>query len=325
MVLVLVAGFVFMCCRKRRNRRLRLGDEHHRTRGRIASKDYPISPLSFRCQAQPAPYESAIFKNSAEVVVVDESSRTMTASSPIIGFTHTASPKALEAEAFEKPNYGGWQPQIPKSRVLLASRPAAANRPLHPTLDSITTTTAPAAVPAVPGSVHHAWSPHITRFSPIEDNSAMSPQSATSTTALLPLKPYNPAEWGGATPTMPTPTSGATASPLIGRTWDDMIPRKSSLPPSQQQQQQQQQTPRPQQKREPWGELPPRPSAATGGASPARETTSATLSKASLAVITATRAPQKHRGRGGRGGSSNGASPVETSTINIVFAGPPKR
>ncbi|KAH7033508.1 uncharacterized protein B0I36DRAFT_430716 [Microdochium trichocladiopsis] len=309
-VLLLLAGIIFVCCRRRRNKRLRLGDGDRQDR--MTSQEYPISPLSFHCQAHPSGFEPTTLKGSARATVEESKVHP----GPI---DFTASPKMLEASAYEKPNYGGWQPQLPKSRM------ESKNDRSPTSLNSIQTTN---PTPTIPGNVHYAWSPHITRFSPVED--LISPQSTTSTTsttALLPLKPYNPAEWGSpvvsiaegvgaATPTIPTPTSAATASPLLGRSWGD-IPRKSSLPIQVLRQQPQQE------KKEPWGELPPRPSP-----TPRKNTT--TLETVTLAVAggrtartaTAAMPPPK---RGSSRARNSGTSPVEASQITIAFAGPPKR
>jgi len=337
-VLLLIAGTIFVCCRRRHNRRVRLGDRDRP--GRIPSHEYPISPLSFRCQATTSPYEPTPFGHSAAVTVEDFKS----GNGPI---DFAASPKMVEASAYEKPNFGGWQPQLPKSRQGVDDKN---NRPFV-SLNSLQTTN-PVAAPSKPDNVHYAWSPQITRFSPVEDMT--SPQSTTSTrstTALLPLKPYNPSEWSGspivsngggftaATPTIPTPTSGATASPLIGRAWDDAPPRKASLPiqgsatrqltqtPSQQQRQESTKT-------ETWGELPPRPNASprmnsSNNQSNVKNTNVATpisVARSGAAAAVAIPPPKRRSSRArNQQRYAGGVSPVEDSSIKTVFPGPPRR
>lgn len=336
-VLILVAGAIFVCCRRRRNRRVRLGDSDQP--GRIPSHEYPISPLSFRCQATISPYESTPFGHSAAVTVEDFKNGL----GPI---DFAASPKMVEASAYEKPNFGGWQPQLPKSRQ------GVDDKSDHPfaSLNSLQTTN-PIAIPSKPDNVHYAWSPQITRFSPVED--MISPQSTTSTrstTALLPLKPYNPSEWSGspvvsngggftaATPTIPTPTSGATASPLIGRAWGDAPPRKASLPINGSAARQLTQTPSHQQrpeatKTETWGELPPRPNASprtnsSNNQSDVKNTNLATpisVARSGIAAAVAIPPPKRRSSRAqSQQRYAGGVSPVDSS-IKTVFPGPPRR
>ncbi|KAI1415373.1 hypothetical protein F5Y13DRAFT_157256 [Hypoxylon sp. FL1857] len=255
-IVLAVAGFLFVHIRKRRNRRLLLGDIKASTAGQKKSRHRPASSLSFRCQTHLTPRSPAFFPNPSDSTIEEEK--------PYVGpfsalGSHPISP--------ESPRQSGWRVQN--------SRSGSKALPLH----NIAT-----AIPTIPGNVHYSTSPKAAFFSPTDEPASTT--STKSTAQLLPLRQYNPAEYGisspqiGASPegTFSSPTSGTTTSPLLSRAWEQKIPT--------------------------W-DLPPRSSS-----KPA-------------AVGTWERVAAGVAGKNRR--TSNTGSPVETKQINFNFPPPPAR
>ncbi|KAI0434753.1 hypothetical protein F5Y09DRAFT_216951 [Xylaria sp. FL1042] len=255
-VVLAIAGLSFVCYRKRRNRRLRLEG------GRRAT-----SPLSFRCQAQ-TPRSPFFFQNQSNPQSEEEKG----CSDPRLALgSHRVNTESPVSKVSSAP----WQSQ---STISSFSRPRSAQR----TLQNISTT-----APAVPDSVHYSTSPKASRFSPHEET-PVSTTSTRSTAHLLPLRAYNPAEYGVSSPhlgssidgSFTSPTSGSTTSPLLSRLWEKQNPDSMS----------------------PIWEM------------PQRETVVSTRPK-TLERIRVPSSPSKKRVSSG--------SPVESTQINMIFPGPP--
>ncbi|KAK5631150.1 hypothetical protein RRF57_006865 [Xylaria bambusicola] len=205
-VVLLIAGLFFICYRKRRNRRLLLeGGERSSSR---RSHRRTASPLSFRCQAR-TPRSPVFFPNQSHIQIKEEEKY---CSNPSLALgSHRVTPKKAPSRAPQ----AHWRPQV---TAPVQSRPRAALQSLH----NIST-----AAPTVPDNVHYSTSPKAARFSPHEE-APLSTTSTGSTANLLPLRAYNPAEYGVSSPhtgssidgSYTSPTSGSTASPLISRLWE---------------------------------------------------------------------------------------------------------
>ncbi|KAI1799953.1 hypothetical protein F4811DRAFT_60448 [Daldinia bambusicola] len=218
-VLVLaIAGFLFIRCRRRRNRRLLLGDIKASVMAQKRNRHRTASTLSFRCQAHLTPRSPAFFSNPTEGTIEEEK-------------PYTGPYSALTSH----PTYPEAPKQARDNNIGLGSFSRADGKviPLH----NITT-----AIPAIPSNVHYSISPKAAFFSPTDEPASTT--STKSTSQLLPLRQYNPAEYTDNSPQMGTnpytvfnsPTSGSTASPLISRAWErgtptwDAPPRSSSRP-----------------------------------------------------------------------------------------------
>lgn len=301
-IVLIIAGILFVCCRKRRNRRLRLEGNRSSALGPELGRDCPASPLSFRCQTHVTPRSPEFHRSITEP--------TLDAEKVYPGPYASFRPYSVSPVSPPLSPGSMWPIQNPvsdnKSSYLDRDN---TDRALH----NITTTI---AAPTFPGNVHYAVSPKSAGapFSPDDDIAPPSTVSARSTTQLLmpQLKPYNPAEYaaGGSssyshhqqqavvsTPesTYASPTSGSTASPLLSRAWDQRTTPAWDVP-SQQQQQQQQHNQR-------------------GG--PGRPNLAGAFGKATLVVA------GKGRRISGNGNGNGSSSPIETSQINTVFAAPP--
>ncbi|KAI0966627.1 hypothetical protein F4678DRAFT_475744 [Xylaria arbuscula] len=264
-----IAAFGFVCYRKRRNRRLRLeGGGVSRSR---RNRRRPSSPLSFRCQAA-TPRSPFFFSGQSN----SQSEEEKGFSDPHAALgSHRITPESSISKASSTP----WQSQ---STISSVSGPKSAIR----SLQNISTT-----APAVPDIVHYSTSPKASRFSPHEET-PVSTTSTRSTAQLLPLRAYNPAEYGVSSPHLgspadgsyTSPTSGSTASPLLSRLWEKHNPDSMS----------------------PIWEM------------PQRETPVSTRPKAAGALerIRVPSSPGKKR-------VSNNGSPVESTQINMSFPGPP--
>ncbi|KAI0002305.1 hypothetical protein F4779DRAFT_135315 [Xylariaceae sp. FL0662B] len=213
-IFLAIAGFIFVRCRKRRNRRLRLESANSTTRPK-RSHHRPASSLSFRCQAHLSPRSPAFFPNPSDTTVEEE--KPFSQPYPALG----SHPIFLDSPMSRQPMWRAQNP-IPGSKEDIKS--------LH--LHNIAI-----AIPTIPGNVHHSTSPKAARFSPIDDLTTPASTTSTKSTAqLLPFRPYNPAEYGVAPPqaggnpihpdgsTFTSPTSGSTASPLLSRAWDQRTP-----------------------------------------------------------------------------------------------------
>lgn len=263
-ILLAIAGFIFVRCRARRNRSVRLGGSPNANTPK-RSKHRPASSLSFRCQTHLSPRSPAFFSGPTETTIHEE--KTFTTPQPTFTTGHT-SPE-LSASHFSS-----WKPK-PGFKSERGTRGNGPSLPLY----SIST-----AAPAIPAGVYHSTSPKSRTFSPTDDmTTPASTTSTKSTSHLLPLKPYNPAEYGMSVPQMGTvpeatygsPTSASTSSPLISRAWDQKIPT--------------------------WDKpLPPR-----GTSRPA------------INVVNVLGKSKEKRV------SSNTGSPVETKEISVKFPGPP--
>ncbi|KAI3334990.1 hypothetical protein F4824DRAFT_175517 [Ustulina deusta] len=268
-VFLAIAGLSFVCYRKRRNRRLRLeGGERSNSR---RSHRRTTSPLSFRCQAR-TPRSPDFFPNQSNSQIEEEKG----CSNPHLALgSHRVTPESPVSRASQTP----WQPQ---STIPSFSRPRSALQ----SLQNISTT-----APTVPDNVHYSISPKASRFSPHEET-PVSTTSNRSTAHLLPLRAYNPAEYGVSSPHLgssidgsyTSPTSGSTASPLLSRLWEKQ--NQDSMAPI-------------------W-EM------------PQRETIVSTRPKGAGALerIRVPSSPGKKR-------VSNSGSPVESTQINMSFPGPP--
>ncbi|KAI1640552.1 hypothetical protein F4809DRAFT_395433 [Biscogniauxia mediterranea] len=275
-VVLAIGGFWFVCYRKRRNRRLRLGGDLPGKRGRHR----PTSPLSFRCQTHLSPRSPAFFHNSSDSAIEEEKAHTV--SYPAWGFQTTVT--AQGRQTFRSFSSHGDGSPLP--------------------LQAITTT----ATPAIPGTVHYSTSPKAARFSPVdvEDSTPVSTTSTKSTAQLLPLRSYNPAEYGFTTSAHPdgggysaytSLISGSTASPLLSRAWEQQHQQQSRTAAA-----------------APTWDMPPRSSS--------RPSTKATGALERATSIVAGTAGGKGRRESGGGGTG---SPVESRQINMVFPGPPTR
>jgi hypothetical protein len=213
-IILAVAGFFFVRHRKQRNRRMRL-EGSPRLNGPKRSHHRPASSLSFRCQAHLSPRSPAFFPSASAPVIHEEKSYSDHNTALGLGAVSLESPVSKPAI---------WPPKTGFKSERSVRGTGNFNVPLH----NIATTG-----PTVPSEVYYSTSPRAKGFSPIDE--LVTPASTTSTKStsqLLPVKPYNPAEYGvtipqmGAGPeaTYTSPISGSTASPLISRTWDQKIP-----------------------------------------------------------------------------------------------------
>ncbi|KAI1367476.1 hypothetical protein F5Y08DRAFT_67771 [Xylaria arbuscula] len=214
-VVLLAAGLFFVCFRKRRNRRLILeGGERSSSRH---SHHRATSPLSFRCQAR-TPRSPDFFPNQLHSRVIDDDEKYCSNPHLALG-SHRVTSDATTTGA---PS-AHWQPQKTAPPY---SRPRAALQ----SLQNIST-----APPTVPDNVHCSTSPKAARFSPHEET-PISTTSTRSTSNLLPLRAYNPAEYGVSSPhigssidgSFSSPTSGSTTSPLMSRLWEKQNPDSMS-------------------------------------------------------------------------------------------------
>ncbi|KAI1505628.1 hypothetical protein F5X99DRAFT_428747 [Biscogniauxia marginata] len=294
-IILAVAGFWFVCHRKRRNRRLVLGGNPSGKRGRRR----PTSPLSFRCQTHLSPRSPAFFHNSSDSATDEEKVSSLALGShPISSSAAWGSQTTITARG--KPSFRSF-----------SGHESASHLPLQ----SITTS----ATPAVPGTVHYSTSPKAARFSPVDVDEAtpVSTTSTKSTAQLLPLRSYNPAEYGlvgsnmssatapaadggGPYSAYASPTSGSTASPLLSRAWEQHQQQSRATAPA-------------------W-DMPPRRSSRpsitatkVGGA----------LERAAGVVVAGTGGRGGRFSVGGGSGGGNTGSPVESRQINMSFPGPP--
>ncbi|KAI1478011.1 hypothetical protein F4774DRAFT_181166 [Daldinia eschscholtzii] len=218
-VLVLaIAGFLFVRCRRRRNQRLLLGDIKASVMAQKRNRHRTASTLSFRCQAHLTPRSPSFFPNPYDGTIEEEKPYTGPFSALASHPAYPESPRqafnnSMGLNSFSKPD----------GKVI----------PLH----NITT-----AIPTIPSNVHYSTSPKAAFFSPTDEPASTT--STKSTAQLLPLRQYNPAEYTDNSPQTGTnhntmfnsPTSGSTASPLISRAWErstpawDALPRNSSRP-----------------------------------------------------------------------------------------------
>ncbi|KAI8947045.1 hypothetical protein F4801DRAFT_29722 [Xylaria longipes] len=269
-VILVIAGLLFIRHRKRRNRSLLL--EGGASRRSPQRGHRPASSLSFRCQARLTPRTPAFFPNESDSMVEEEKSR----SNPHLALgSHPITSESSVSRT------------LPASRQIQPTTPSFTRPRLAPQpLQSISTT-----APTVPDTVHYSTSPRASRFSPHEETPT-STTSTRSTAQLLPLRPYNPAEYGISSPhigssadgSYTSPISGSTTSPLMSRLWEKQ--NQDAMSPV-------------------W-EM------------PQRETVVTTRPKAAGALerIRVPLSPGKKR-------ISNIGSPVESKEINMSFPGPP--
>jgi hypothetical protein len=303
-VLVIGAAVVFVQRRKRVNRRLRL-EVSSRNGGPKRGRRRPVSSLSFRCQTHVSPRSPAFGSNVTDTI------GTVMRGTEKKPYNDIKSPEGpYESPLTQNPTWSTSSSSL--------KRGFGAER--HPTLPLYNITTTPmgdtkAPIPTVPSNVYHyaSPSPKSNSFSPIDDatTTPASTTSTRSTAALLPLKPYNPADYGFGVPAIPqmgnnpgnehvnpnatysSPTSASTASPLLSRSnWDSLPQQKKSHG----------------RKSPMWDSpspmLPPR--------------TSSRSQRSGLNVLAGATAKQS-----GKGGNSNSGSPVESNEIKIMFPGPP--
>lgn len=288
-VVLAIAGITFICCRKKRNKRLRLEGNRSSALGAQSSRNCPGSPLSFRCQTSVSP-QSPDFHRSITGMSM-EGEKVYPGPSATYG-PHSASPVSPPMTPSSM-----WRMQNPGTDTKRDTKRNNKDRTLH----NITTTST--TTPTFPGHVHYSTSPKAADapFSP-DDIAPPSTVSTRSTTLLLPqLKPYNPAEYASgsasqqqtasvSTPesTYASPTSGSTASPLLSRAWEQRTTPVWDVPQQQR------------------------------GSGRSSNLTGA-FSRATLVV-----AGKGRRFSGNENGNGHG-SPVETTQINTVFAAPPTK
>ncbi|KAI8633276.1 hypothetical protein F5Y19DRAFT_295210 [Xylariaceae sp. FL1651] len=211
-VILAVVGFFFVRHRKRRNRRLRLEGTVPTGSSSRRGQHRPASSLSFRCQTHLTPRSPSFFPNQSDSTIEEEEKGY---SDPHLALgSHPVTSGSLASNASAATRW----PETTTSSLPSFSRPGIAPRPLR----NITTT-----APTIPDNVHYSTSPKASRFSPL-DETPISTTSTKSTAQLLPLRPYNPAEYGVSSPYLSSsadnsytsPTSGSTASPLLSRVWE---------------------------------------------------------------------------------------------------------
>ncbi|KAI1330198.1 hypothetical protein F5Y16DRAFT_396764 [Xylariaceae sp. FL0255] len=279
-----ITGIIFICYRKRRNRRVRLG-----LGGSAGSKrrgHRPASSLSFRCQTHVTP-RSAGFPNISESTIEEAEEEEKN-----YGGAHMAlgSHPFVSESPVSKHSAGGWPAPSSKSDDPSFSKPSNASK----SLKSINT-----SPPTVPSNVYYSSSPKASHPSPLDPT----PVSTISTAQLLPLRTYNPAEYGVGSPnlggstdgsTFTSPTSGTTASPLLGCVWEQNQRQNGKA-------------------MSPVWEMPHRE----------LEVSRPAFTRPRVAGALERMGIPPSPGKGRR--SSNTGSPVESQEINIHFAAPPSR
>ncbi|KAI1824627.1 hypothetical protein F4861DRAFT_538769 [Xylaria intraflava] len=197
-VILAIVGVSIVCSRKRRNRRIRLGDGGF-TGASLRRNRRPASPLSFSCQTR------------------------LSAWSPT--FVPKQSDWAIEEKDYPNPHL------TPGSHIITPKPPLSTTSPTPRQYQSINTSFArpgfaPGPLPAlstgaptVPDSVHYPSSPKSSQLYPHD----VTPISATSTKFTAhhsPLRSYYPAEYGVCSPhfgnsTNESPIFDSTASPFL--------------------------------------------------------------------------------------------------------------
>ncbi|KAK6858526.1 hypothetical protein PG995_006225 [Apiospora arundinis] len=306
-----IAGLIFVRRRTRKNRRQRLaaslnGDAPN---SRRKQGHRPASSLSFRCQTHLSPRSPNFFHNMADSVIQEEKQQ----HGPLGSNPISSSPSSAVSPY--------WSPTIAPSSGFKPGERSYRGSPNH--LQNITT-----SAPTVPDHVHYSTSPKAKGFSPVDTATPASAVSTKSTAQLLPTisYTYNPADYGVARPQVganhgnnhnnnspysdhhhtghnnnnhnnpyASPTSASTASPLLSRAWEQQSQRS-------------------------WDPLPPRPSANVGnsGMNHSRQR----LPAVKVLVGGGGNATGRGDNKGKRG--SNTGSPVESEEIKVSFAGPPR-
>ncbi|KAK8063430.1 LPXTG-domain-containing protein [Apiospora saccharicola] len=288
-LLLAIAGLIFVRRRTRRNRRQRLaasldGNAPNRRKGHR-----PASSLSFRCQTHLSPRSPGFSSNVTGPSTIQEEKM-----SP-----YTSPTAALGSNPVSASPY--WSPSIaPSSRFGGSERSYRGS----PNLQNITT-----CAPTVPDHVHYSTSPKAKGFSPVDTATPASAISTKSTAQLLPLRSYNPANYTSVTQpqgvmdhhTSPylghaghsnthnpyaSPTSASTASPVLSRAWEQQPLQRTA-----------------------WDPLP---------AYPQRSGPNHRLPAVKVLVS----GGNNIGGNKGKRGSNTG-SPVESEEIKVSFAGPP--
>lgn len=232
-LLLAIAGLIFVRRRTRRNRRQRLaasldGNVSNRRKGHR-----PASSLSFRCQTHLSPRSPGFPSNVADPTTMQEEKMT----------PYMSPMAALGSNPASASPY--WSPSIaPSSGFRSGERSYRGS----PALRNITT-----SAPTVPDHVHYSTSPKAKGFSPVDTATPASAISTKSTAQLLPLRSYNPADYTSVTqPQMSaagvmdhhnspylgyhvnpytSPTSASTASPLLSRAWEQQPLQRTAWDP----------------------------------------------------------------------------------------------
>ncbi|KAK7912034.1 LPXTG-domain-containing protein [Apiospora marii] len=295
-LLLAIAGLIFVRRRTRRNRRQRLaasldGNAPNRRKGHR-----PASSLSFRCQTHLSPRSPGFSSNVADPNTLQEEKMT-----PYMSPTAALGSNPVSASPY-------WSPSIaPSSGFRSGERSYRGS----PNLRNIAT-----SAPTVPDHVHYSTSPKAKGFSPVDTATPASAVSTKSTAQLLPLRSYNPADYTSVTqPPMSaagvmdhqhhkspysgyhaannnhsnpyaSPTSASTASPLLSRAWEQQPLQRTA-----------------------WDPLPTLPQ---------RSGPNHRLPAVKVLVGSGEKAVANKGKRG-----SNTGSPVESEEIKVSFAGPP--
>lgn len=290
-LLLAIAGLIFVRRRTRRNRRQLLtasldGNAPNRCKGHR-----PASSLSFRCQTHLSPLSPGFSSNVADATTAhDEKMRPYMRPTAVLGSnTVSASPY--------------WSPTIAPSAGFNSGERSYRG---SPNLRNITT-----SAPTIPDHVHYSTSPKAKGFSPVDTATPASAVSTKSTAQLLPLRSYNPADYTSVTqPQMSaagmtdyhspysgndvgynhnpyaSPTSASTASPVLSRAWEQQPLQRTA-----------------------WDPLP---------AYPQRSGPNHRLPAVKVLVGGGNNTVSNKGKRG-----SNTGSPVESEEIKVSFAGPP--
>ncbi|KAK3359820.1 hypothetical protein B0T25DRAFT_564792 [Lasiosphaeria hispida] len=234
-IFLIIVAVVFVCCRKRRNKRDRASFEANPYGG---FRNRHRSSLSFQCQTHSmSPRfwpggEEGLADDKRSTHYADDVSRRSSMWKPHISnssYEKTLEPirdQEWESPYDEKPGHFTLDekpPTFKKSGI-------TSTVPLH----HITT-----SVPAYPPHVHASPSSAAMYHGPADLTTPLSAESARSTTALLPgIKPYIPADHGihgspgsQAVSAFSSPVSGATVSPLLkSYGWPDQRPPQQIQP-----------------------------------------------------------------------------------------------
>jgi hypothetical protein len=338
-----VAGCIFVCRRRRRNRdNPPRGWRHNRK-----------SSLSFRCKTHLEPQTPKFFGGDMDDAAMDEMTHAHTKQNSISDLMATADrPSLYTKESFA--TYSENSDTVVDDDSASTRRAITSRRPAQ----QLQTT-----LPAYPSNVRHSSSGSAFAFSPESYGSPASAASARSTTQMLPShRPYNPRDHigGGSGMRGPgsqfsSPLTGSTTSPLLNqRSWPTPMQVGGAtftpaLPPSstfygpaakiqhhQQQQQQQQMQSQAQNQTQPQQARPglnfskpvPRESVAFPfPVPPPPPLPHKMVAKNTVVLQTPSPEALKKKGKSidlGRGGL-NIAPPAKGESVNLSFAPPPAK